>query len=278
MSHVAPCIKRHPLATFFILAYGLSWAAWVLIPLSPVFDAILNPSFGPLIAALLTSALTGGRAEVRAWWRCLVRWRGGLGWYALALLLPLAINGAAAALAVLLGASQPSAAMIARWPELFIALPLYLVGGGPLGEEPGWRGFARPRLQEGRSALAASLILGILVAGWHLPLVFAGRQPAAILLATCAAQIIYTWLANQANGSVLIVMLAHAAQGASGSYFGPMFSGMDAALQTWLLVALYIGVALLVVALLGQNLARKAATQPEMQVASAVITANGKRI
>jgi membrane protease YdiL (CAAX protease family) len=263
MKPIIAWIKRHPLVTFFALASGFSWAAWILVRLSPVFDAILNPSLGPLLAALLASALIGGRAEVRAWWQRASRWRGGLGWYALALLLPLAINGAAAALAVLLGAPLPTAALIAGWPALFINLLIYLVLGGPLGEEPGWRGFAMSRLQMGRSALAASLILGILVVGWHLPLVLTGQQPAVVLLATFAAQFIYTWLANRTNGSVLIVMLAHAAQGASGSYFGPMFSGASATLQTGLLVALYVAVALVVVRLAGPNLGQKPAVQLE---------------
>jgi uncharacterized protein len=73
-----------------------------------------------------------------------------------------------------------------------------------------------PRLAAQRSALGASLVLGLAVAIWHLPLVLAGRQLAVILGATFAAQIMYTWLANQANGSVLIVMVAHAMQGACG--------------------------------------------------------------
>jgi membrane protease YdiL (CAAX protease family) len=39
-------------------------------------------------------------------------------------------------------------------------------------EEIGWRGYAMPRLQTGRSALGASLILGPVWGSWHLPLYF----------------------------------------------------------------------------------------------------------
>jgi len=242
--------KRHPLVTFFTLTYLISWL--------PLLFGGGNFPFGPLIATLIVVALIGGKTELKAWWGRVSRWRGGVGWYTLAILLPFAINGVAAVLAVLLGAPFPSAAAIARWPELLITFPLYLIALGPLGEEPGWRGFAMPRLEPGRSALAASLVLGILVAAWHLPLVVMGKQSVVVLLAILAAQIMYTWLANRTNGSVLIVMLAHAAQGGiGGEYFGAMFSGAGAMLETELLVAIQCLVALGIVLLAGPNLGRR---------------------
>ena len=239
MSIVTSMIKRHPLTVFFVLAYALSW--WS-VPLDGTQFA-----FGPLLAAIAVSALIGGKAELMAWLRRCTQWRAGLGWYALALMLPFGINASAAALAVLLGAPVPTAEQLARWPEMFVVFALYLVAFGPLGEEPGWRGFAMPRLEAGRTPLGASLLLGLFVAAWHLPLVLMGHQPAVILIATFAAQIMYTWLANHARGSVLIVMVAHAAQGACGDYFGPMFSGAGAMLQIWMLVAMQVAVALFLV-------------------------------
>lgn len=255
MNVVILWIKGHPLTSFFVLAYALSW--WSV----PVDGTIF--AFGPLLAAIAVSALIGGKAELIAWLRRCTQWRASLGWYALALLLPFGINAFAAALTVLLGAPMPTAAQLARWPEMFLVFALYLVAFGPLGEEPGWRGFAMPRLAIGRTALGASLVLGLFVAAWHLPLVLMGHQPAVILLATFAAQIMYTWLANHASGSVLIVMVAHAAQGACGDYFGPMFSGAGATLETWLLVAIQVGVALILAAYAGPSLVHQPAARVE---------------
>jgi len=86
---------------------------------------------------------------------------------------------------------------------------------GPLGEEPGWRGFALPRLQDGRSPLHASLILGLLVAGWHLPLVFLPGEELApvLLLATVAVTFVYTWIFNHTGGSAFMTLVTHAAEG-----------------------------------------------------------------
>jgi hypothetical protein len=96
MNSLTSVIKRHPLATFFILAYACSW--WS-VPLDGTQFA-----FGPLIAAIVVSGLIGGKAELMAWVRRRLRWLAGLGWYVLALLLPFGINATAAVLAVLLGA------------------------------------------------------------------------------------------------------------------------------------------------------------------------------
>ena len=43
---------------------------------------------------------------------------------------------------------------------------------GPLGEEPGWRGFALPGLPATRSPLVSTAILAVLITVWHLPLFF----------------------------------------------------------------------------------------------------------
>ena len=41
-----------------------------------------------------------------------------------------------------------------------------------IGEEPGWRGFAFPRLQKQYGPIVATLILGTLHGIWHLPALF----------------------------------------------------------------------------------------------------------
>jgi uncharacterized protein len=73
----------------------------------------------------------------------------------------------------------PSSAELGAWPSLVptFFLLLLIPGIGGAWEEPGWRGYALPNLQAGRSALLASLILGTVWAFWHLPLMVAGVIP-----------------------------------------------------------------------------------------------------
>src|SRR6185503_19649563 len=90
---------------------------------------------------------------------------------------------------------------------------------GPLAEEPGWRAFAQPQLQLGRSRLRATLILAVLVAGWHLPLWLMpefGATPGIIVadfLGTVAVTIWYSWLFNHSGGSALLTLIAHSVEG-----------------------------------------------------------------
>src|ERR671921_1245458 len=168
-------VKRHPLITFFVLTYALSWVAypmWAsgLYPIAPVF------SFGPFLAALVVLAITQGKSGIGGLLRRMVRWRVGLRWYAVALLLPVGIALAATALNVLLGARAPSPADLGGWTGLFstFALALLIPGAGGTWEEPGWRGVALPGLQARPSALVASLVLGGGWGLWHLPLLAIG--------------------------------------------------------------------------------------------------------
>jgi membrane protease YdiL (CAAX protease family) len=91
------------------------------------------------------------------------------------------------------------------------ALLLWIFTFG-LGEETGWRGFALPRLQKGRSALAATMILVAFWVLWHLPQFFYVFDPSMVvgwLIGLFAGAVILTWLYNSAKDSILMVAIWH---------------------------------------------------------------------
>jgi CAAX protease family protein len=145
MSRISALVRRHPLTTFFILAYALSWWAWILFALGLFPNPIA--SFGPFLAAIVVLALTEGKSGLLGLFRRMVRWRVAPGWYAVALLLPAVLAAAATLLNVLLGAQPPSAGKLNAWPGIFatFAILLLIPGFGGAWEEPGWRGYAVPR-------------------------------------------------------------------------------------------------------------------------------------
>ena len=213
MSRLSGVVKRHPLITFFVLTYAIGWGC---IPFW-TFAA-----FSPLVAALIVIPITQGWEGLRELGSRMIRWRVRWYWYAVALGLPLGVLLLTVGLNVALGASAPSLAGVGSVTSVLLVFAVRLVnpGDGALGEEPGWRGFALPGLQGcGLSPLVSTLILGVLVSGWHAPILFIEegglRLPIVVgyLLGSVAVTFWYSWLFNHTGGSVLITLVSHAAQG-----------------------------------------------------------------
>jgi membrane protease YdiL (CAAX protease family) len=215
--------------TYFVLAFALTWALWVpaalearaLIPPLPVPATFLG-AFGPLVAAVVVTALESGRAGLRSLLDRIVRWRVAPVWYGVAILGPIALMLAAIALHVVLGGQLPSLGLlIGALPTLLIYI-VYMMLTVALGEEVGWRGYALPALQARYSALIASLILGVMWALWHLPVffnpdTFYSNLPFGLWLAYLIPfAVLITWVFNSAGGSVLMAMFFHAVLNASG--------------------------------------------------------------
>jgi hypothetical protein len=201
-------IRRHPVVTFFLLAYALSWAA---IPWQSFFAP------GVLVAALIVVFLTEGLAGLKAMGSRLIRWRVSWVWYALALAVPLSVKFASIALNGALGAGFPAIAEFTVWYSLPMAIAINIVSpfNAQLPEESSFRGWAQPKLQTTRTPLAATVLMAVGVTIWHVPLFVMpqfGSSPIEAA-ATVAVTFWYAWLFNHASGSSLLTLIAHAAEG-----------------------------------------------------------------
>lgn len=229
-------VRRHGLVSYYAMAYGMSWLFWLPYVLSQhglgVLDIpfpevlgttqlagiLLGAYLGPLGAAFVVTALSEGRPGLRRWGGRLFRWDVGWRWYVLALVGVPALL-VAGALVVSPGAAAglrfpPLAALLAYLP--FLVLQMLTTG---LAEEPGWRDFALVRHQRLHGPLLGTLILGVLWAGWHLPLFLTdwgrengGTNPSNILsfvLFCLLFSVVITWVFNKTRGSLPLVMLVH---------------------------------------------------------------------
>lgn len=215
--------SAHPVASFFVLAFAISWLGFLpsVLGVAEAFGGLnlLVAQFGPAIAGALVLWSTGG--SLREWASRILRWRVPLRWWFVTLAIPVVLFGVTSAGFALLG-YQPE---LSRLPDpLTTFLPtlvgLSLVAG--LGEEPGWRGFALPRLQARYGPLGATVLLGSVWAVWHLPLLAVDPRAAhgisdplvlAGLFTLTAVGILlyaffYTWVYNH-TGSVLLMMVLH---------------------------------------------------------------------
>ncbi len=71
-------------------------------------------------------------------------------------------------------------------PAVFVGV---FFAGGPLSEKLGWRGYALPVLQKRYGWRVASLVIGAVWGGWHLPLFFVagstqGQTPVLVFIPT----------------------------------------------------------------------------------------------
>ncbi len=235
-------LNRHPLLAYFVLAYAGAWLALLpvllaqnglgLLPFTvpdvlALLSFVLLASFaGPTLAAFIVTAATSGKDGVRQLLGRYLLWRVGIPWYLLALFGFLILFLLSVSLS--LGAA-PLNILLQQWPLLLSSfLPNMLVFAllGVLGEEPGWRGFALPRLQRQYGPLLGSLILGTLHGLWHLPAFFVTGALApftfslflTFVLTAVASTIFYTWIYNNTQGSILIAILTHAASNAASGF------------------------------------------------------------
>ncbi|WP_324605172.1 type II CAAX endopeptidase family protein [Streptomyces sp. NRRL WC-3549] len=242
---VRAAIRRRPLTWFFLLAFVLSWVAWTPYILSRNGQGVLDFTYpggaggsqllgvlpgaylGPILSAFLVTAVADGRAGLRAWTGRMTKWRVGWRWWvSIIVSVPLVL---VLTLYALGGESpvMPSAAVLAAFLP---GLVLQMITTG-VAEEPGWRDFAMPRLQDRFGPVRGTLVLGPLWGAWHLPLYLSdwGGQdvvwwtPVEFVVTTTAFSFVMTWIFNHTRQALLLAMLLHTSV---NNYFSVVFTDM----------------------------------------------------
>ncbi len=267
MTTLGAFVKRHPVLTYFVLAFVLSFGSVLIVfgptglpvPLEQATTIGTAMLVGPSVAGLLLTGLVSGRTGFRELLSRLLRCRVGARWYEVALL-----TAPLLATVLLLALSLTSPEFL---PGILVAddkasaLLLGIVAGLVVGvfEELGWTGFAIPRLRVRHGALATGLIVGVPWGVWHFPPFwqsdsFSAVLPLALLVGRLFAwlpayRILMVWVYDRTE-SVLVIMLTHLSLVVSLTVIVPM-SLEGAAALTWVLVwaaALWIVVAAVAVA------------------------------
>ena len=264
--------QKRPLTLFFLLAYAWAWTCFLVVPrlicrmtLGADFDTydlilILTGACGPTVAALIIRWLADRDLKIcRVWtgWRSLATGLAcGLGaFFVVTLLAP----SAALVKAPVYALHWPA---LLHWSTYGINYSTFL--GGPVQEEPGWRGFALPRLQERYGPVWATLILAPLWAGWHLPLFqvegWSSASPWQYLLIVVGISFLLTAATNIAKFNVVVAIVLHAFFNTSSGLIGVLTNGLPPRSQVTLIYAFAVFVGGVVVGLALLRLHRRIPT------------------
>ena len=211
---------------FFGLVFFATWIVWV--PRALESRGLLDShwarllgrgwTYAPALAAVLFVALTAGRRGLAELGRRLLLWRIGWRWYVVIVTIPLGIALSTAVIYALTGGQFSAGlplSMDLPLPLIPLIIGIRLLTDG-IGEEIAWRGVALPQLLRQMNGVTASVILGIVLASWHLPLIFtigapmANNSIALLFVLLPAESVVYTWLYQHTRTSILAAGLFHA--------------------------------------------------------------------
>lgn len=258
--------NRIPLLAFFTLSFAIAWSIWIPLGMyAPQhYFLILIGAFAPTFSALLVTGFTLGRKGIRKLMSSLVLWRTRISNYLFAifglLVLVLAALGlnslifdkpwiSASVLAERFGLPQDNPTLfLLYFPLIFLATFI----GGPIAEELGWRGYAQRLLQKEIAPGISGVVIGLIWSLWHLPLFYFFPNAVAELPLghyipmVTALGVIFAWLYNRSNGSVLLCIVLHTGVNFALGVFSAAFDQKDYTLLNIFLsilifVAFYLG-------------------------------------
>jgi membrane protease YdiL (CAAX protease family) len=210
------------LIIFFFLTFLISWSiiipALYFVPEESQIFFIIPAAFGPFISAIAIIRVSRGRAGLRQWLRGMFSLRIPVVLYlAGVFFFPVGIGLLHYFIYRFYGGEPDFSEAIPWFLYLAYLLPTALLTGG--NEEPGWRGFALPALLERFHPVISSLILGVIHALWHLPLMdHYDTTMGWYLFNLIPLTFIFNWFYIKSRYAVIPVMLLHAGVNVIGSF------------------------------------------------------------
>ena len=213
-------IQDRPVGVFFLVAFAIPWLPSFLvagakffrgevIELLDIMMIGLAMYAAPILSGILIAFLVDGKRGIGDMFSLMKIWRVGK-WYLTLLIFPVLIL----VVSLLLSATVSSDFS-----------PVFLIGSIMMGitagflEEPGWMGFAFPKMRERHGLIRASVYLGLIHGLWHFPLWFLTQYSdlgnfwfpyfIAFVIVLVALRVIMVWAYSHTN-SLLLSQMIHA--------------------------------------------------------------------
>ena len=251
--------KRHPVGSYFALAFFIAWVGSLLIGGSAFLQGeplkhqsllliFISMLAGPSLAGSFMIFLSDGHKGLNDLFARMTCWQVGRAWYAALLIFPLLILFVTLLLADLVST---------EFSPTFFAFGILLGLLAGFFEEIGWMGFAFDQLQAKFSAVGVALYLGCVHGLWHFMADFLGSAPhfaeywlpyfLCFVLFVTALRVLIVWVYVNTE-SLLLAQLMHGSSSGFLAVLVPMglapvhwliFYGVYA-LVLWLISALVI--------------------------------------
>jgi len=249
MKRIENFIKEKPLLAYLTFNYLISWAFLV-----PCYKILLNAekgtfpilaliglpgAYGPSIAAILISRITEGPGSIKRLLKKAILWKLHAKWYLFIFLMPLALLAVSVIMSSIL--FEFSLGKIEVWSGLKVIFPFVMIAlpFGPMGEEPGWRGYLLPKLLEKFNPMLSSLLLGTMWTVWHIasfgypgaaiPSIFKVNAWTIFLYfgTLLGETFLFTYIYLKTRGSVFLAILFHAVFNQLTNYHGERLNAVS---------------------------------------------------
>lgn len=214
--------------------FGVSWlVSWALMTLYywkvenlDLMVAMLLWAVFATLPGLVISSAFARTPGIRKHFSTILRPRGNIVWYLLAIFCVPALALLGIAITQLLGGEVQSRHTVTGFAPMAILLTLTFISGflcsGGINEESGWRGFALPRLQARFPVIVSIAIVWFFWALWHIPYdIGLGVDPIWMLVNRTGINFIFSvlfaWVYNRTKGSILAPALFHPSMNTFGN-------------------------------------------------------------
>jgi membrane protease YdiL (CAAX protease family) len=207
------------IASFFVLTFFMSSLLWILTALTTPFLSKEVPIgtlmvFTPLIAAFILTYRESGIDSAKKLLKRSFDYKRITGkiWYVPIFFLMPIIYVSTLGLMSLIGIPIPESTVpIIATPILFLIFFIMA-----LGEEVGWQGYTFDPMEKRWNTLNASIVLGIIWAIWHIPLLVLYNPAGGSLwiagqcILMVVMRVLIVWIFNNTGKSVFATILIHA--------------------------------------------------------------------
>lgn len=228
--------SNYSLITFYSIAFIIPWIAWSIMAVNGFNMWLFYTGYACSFAGLIALYVEKGNDGLLTIWQR-IRFSAPLSAWLIVVIFPFVWQMLSFLFYGLffnqkgIGSIQP-----ANISNLFTWHILWLLTTGPLEEEFGWRGYLLPKLLTKYKFITANIILGLIWAFWHLPIMYQKWTtiPVSSLYffvgVICFAMIIgIVYIISK--GNLLLCVLAHWSINATQEMSGSIFPDIDLSVQ-----------------------------------------------